>query len=203
MDRLLKSPWTVALAGGLLYLATTGALIRSGRFETNAVASAESTQSSNGEASWNFRNPEFDQWVEELKHEREIVAQRAQQLQELQKRLDAERQEILTVTQTVHQLQMDFDKNVVRLKEQQLDNLKRQTKIVAAMSPEGAAAMLNEMPEEQTVGVLFMLKADAASSILDTLSKMGKTEAKRAAQLTERLRSVLPPPATTAGSATK
>jgi flagellar motility protein MotE (MotC chaperone) len=117
-------------------------------------------------------------------------------LQELQKRLDAERQEILTVTQTVHQLQMDFDKGIVRLKEQDSENLKHQTKIIGSMSPEGAAAMLNEMPEDQTVGVLYMLKADTASLILDTLSKMGKTEAKRAATLTERLRKVLPPPTT-------
>ncbi|HLH53397.1 MAG TPA: hypothetical protein VKY92_07260 [Verrucomicrobiae bacterium] len=193
MSRILKSSWTVGLAGGLIYLATTAALLRPGRFETAAIAVEESTTSASNEPSWNFRNPEFEQWVEELKREREAVAQRAQQLQELQKRLEAERQEILTVTQTVHQLQADFDKNVVRIKEQQLDNLKRQTKIIASMSPEGAAAMLNEMPEDQTVGVLFMLKPEAASSILDTLSKMGKTEAKRAAELTERLRSVLPP----------
>jgi flagellar motility protein MotE (MotC chaperone) len=115
-------------------------------------------------------------------------------LQELQKRLDAERQEILAVTQTVHQLQIDFDKNVVRLKQQELDNLKREVKVITAMSPEGAAAMLNEMPEEKVVSVLFLLKPDSASVILDTLSRMGKTEAKRAAELTERMRTVLPPP---------
>ena len=196
MDRILKSRWIVALAGGLIYLATSAALLRPGRLETVALASVEPASTSGDEPSWNFRNPEFEQWVEELKKERESVAQRAQQLQELQKRLDAERQEILTVTQTVHQLQMEFDKNVVRIKEQQVENLKRQTKIVGSMSPEGAAAMLNEMPEDQTVGVLFMLKPDAASAILDTLSKMGKTEAKRAAELTDRMRSVLPPPPT-------
>jgi flagellar motility protein MotE (MotC chaperone) len=194
MLRLLKSSWTVALAGGLLYLATTAALIRPGQFERPAAIS-ESPVSPKDDPSWNFRNPEFEQWVEELKREREALAQRSQQLQELQKRLESERQEILSVTQTVHQLQMDFDKNVVRIKDQELENLKRQTKIVASMSPEGAAAMLNEMPEEQTVGVLFMLKPDAASLILDTLSKMGKTEAKHAAQLTERMRLVLPPAA--------
>ncbi len=194
MVNYLKSSWAVAIAGGLLYLATTAALLRPGEFEQVAPV-AEASSSANTAPSWSFRNPEFEQWVEELKHERENLAQRAQQLQELQKRLEAERQEILSVTQTVHQLQMDFDKNVVRLKEQDQDNLKRQTKIVAAMSPEGAAAMLNEMPEDQTVGVLFMLKPDAASLILDTLSKLGKTEAKRAAQLTERMRLVLPPPA--------
>jgi flagellar motility protein MotE (MotC chaperone) len=200
MQRLFTSPWTVALAGGLLYLATTAALIRPGQFELPTTVAA-APLSPNDDPSWNFRNPEFEPWVEELKHEREALDQRSQQLQELQKRLETERQEILSVTQTVHQLQMEFDKNVVRIKEQELDNLKRQTKVVASMSPEGAAALLNEMPEDQTVAVLFMLKPDASSLILDTLSKMGKTEAKRAAQLTERMRMVLPPPSNSSRSA--
>src|SRR5579859_7905574 len=137
MLRLLKSPWTVPVAGGLLYLATTAILIRPGEFHRETPVELAKISPGN-EPSWNFRNPEFEQWVEELKRERESVAQRAQQLQELQKRLDAERQEILTVTQTVHQLQMEFDKNVVRIKEQQVESLKRQTKIVGSMSPEGA-----------------------------------------------------------------
>ncbi len=194
MGPLLKSPWVIALTGGLLYLATTAALFRPGQFESLATP-VEAAVSTSDSPSWSFRNPEFEQWVEELKHEREALAQRAQQLQELQTRLEAERQEILTVTQTVHQLQMEFDKNVVRIKTQELDNLKRQVKVVGGMSPEGAAAMLNEMPEDQTVAVLFMLKPDASSIILDTLSKMGKTEARRAAQLTEKMKLVLPPPA--------
>jgi len=182
----------VALVGGVLYLVTTAAVFRSGRLEVPAVAT-EAPHSTDGQPSWNFSNPELEQWVEEIKHEKEALAQRAQQLQELQKRLDAERQEILAVTQEVHQLQSEFDKHVVRLKTQEMDNLKRQVKIIASMSPEGAAAMLNEMPEDQTVAVLYLLKPDVASVILDTLSKMGKTEAKRAAELTERMRSVLPP----------
>ena len=191
MARILKSPWTVPLLGGFLYLATTFAVLCLARFERPAQLTAR--LSPNDGPSWKFRNPEFEQWVQELKQERESVAQRSQQLQDLQKRLESERQEILSVTQMVHQLQMEFDKSVVRIKEQELDNLKHQTKIVAAMSPEGAAAMLNEMPEDESVGVLFMLKPDAASSILDTLSKLGKTEAKRAAELTERIKLVLPP----------
>jgi flagellar motility protein MotE (MotC chaperone) len=192
MLRLLKSSWTAPLVGGLLYLTTTAVLLCRFHFERPAEV-VEAALPPNDDPSWKFRNPEFEQWVQELKQERESVAQRAQQLDELQKRLEAERAEILTVTQTVHQLQMEFDKSVVRIKEQELDNLKHQTKIVGAMSPEGAAALLNEMPEDQSVGVLFMLKPDAASVILDTLSKMGKTEAKRAAELTERIKLVLPP----------
>ena len=193
MVRLLQSSWAVALLGCILYLATTAALLRPGQFAAARAAVQQVKTSPDTDPSWRFRNPEFEQWVEELKREKEGLALREQQLRELQTRLDAERAEILAVTQTVHQLQMEFDKGVVRLKEQELDNLKRQTKIVGAMSPEGAAAMLNEMPEDEIVGILFTLKPEAASTLLDTLSKMGKSEAKRAATLAERLRLVLPP----------
>jgi flagellar motility protein MotE (MotC chaperone) len=196
MVRLLQAPWFVALAGCLLYLATTAALLRPEQF-ASAAAPAPAVKSEAGDApSWKFRNPEFEQWIDELKREKESLAVREQQLHELQTRLEAERAEILTVTQAVHQLQSEFDGNVVRIKEQEVDNLKRQTKVISGMSPEGAVAMLNEMPDDDLVKILFTLKPDSVSEILDAFSKMGKTEAKRAAALSERLRLVLPPPRT-------
>ena len=62
------------------------------------------------------------------------------------------------------------------------------------MSPEGAMAMLNQMSDDDVVRILFTMKPDQASLILDTLSKSGSDQAKRAAQLTERLHQVLPEP---------
>jgi hypothetical protein len=44
------------------------------------------------------------------------------------------------------------------------------------------------------------MKTDEASLILDALSKKGELQAKRAAQLTERLQQVLSPAATTAAT---
>jgi flagellar motility protein MotE (MotC chaperone) len=61
------------------------------------------------------------------------------------------------------------------------------------MTPEGAATMLYEMPEDQMVRALFSLKPDNAGLILEALSKQGKEQAKRAANATDRLRTVLPP----------
>jgi flagellar motility protein MotE (MotC chaperone) len=67
---------------------------------------------------------------------------------------------------------------------------------MSAMSPEGAVAIFEQMSDDNVVRILFVMKADEASAILDTLSKMGPDEAKRAASLTERLHQVLPEPAT-------
>jgi flagellar motility protein MotE (MotC chaperone) len=196
MARILQAPWFVALAGCLLYLVTTAALLRPEQFAgaASAAAPAHAAKSEAGdEPSWKFRNPEFEQWIDELKREKESLAVREQQLHELQTRIEAERAEIFTVTQAVHQLQSEFDGNVIRIKDQEVDNLKRQTKVISGMSPEGAVAMLNEMPDDDLVKVLFTLKPDAVSEILDAFSKMGKNEARRAAALSERLRLVLPP----------
>ena len=61
------------------------------------------------------------------------------------------------------------------------------------MSPEGAAATLNEMSDDDVVRILFTMKADDASIALDTFSKSGKDQAKRAATIIERMRRTLPP----------
>ena len=190
---ILQSSWFTALAGCVIYLATTAALLSPAKFPAPVRAETPGRPTASEEVSWKFRNPEFDQWVEEIKREKDALKGREQQLHELEVRLDAERQEILSVTQTVHQLQADFDKNVLRLDAQEMENMKRQAKMVASMSPEGAAAMLAEMPEDDIVRLLFAMKTDEASTLLDTMSKLGKPQAKRAAEVTQRMRRTLPP----------
>jgi flagellar motility protein MotE (MotC chaperone) len=44
------------------------------------------------------------------------------------------------------------------------------------------------MPDDDAVRILFSMKNDVASLILDTWSKGGAAQAKRAADLTEKLR---------------
>ena len=48
------------------------------------------------------------------------------------------------------------------------------------------------MPDDDVVRILFTMKIDEASAILDTLSIRGKDDARRAAMLTVRLHQVLP-----------
>jgi len=117
---------------------------------------------------------------------------REQLLDELQNRLNAERQEILTVTQTVAQLQANFDQGVVRFSAQEIENVRRQAKLIAAMSPAGSAALIAEMPDDDVARILFTMKTDEASAILDMLSTRSRDDAKRAATLTVRLHQILP-----------
>jgi flagellar motility protein MotE (MotC chaperone) len=198
MMRVFQSSWVMALIGCALYLSTTLALLSPAKFvvartaleETMGVVLTE-------QPSWNFRNPEFEQWVEEIRRQRDALALREQQLQELQTRLEAERKELSYATQLVSRLQAEFDKNVVRITDQEADNLKRQAKVLSSMSPEAGAGLLNDMAEEEAVRILVAMKADEASAILEALSKLGKPEAKRAATFTEKMRRTLPAPSKT------
>jgi flagellar motility protein MotE (MotC chaperone) len=190
MTRILRSSWFVALAGCLLYLGTTAVVLSPAKFAGMKLAGANSEEIDG--PSWRFHNPEFDQWVAQVKTEKEELDAREQKLNDLETRLNAEMQEVSTVTQAVSELQANFDRNVVRFQAQEVDNIKHQAKLISAMSPEGAVAMLNQMPDDLAVRILFVMKADDASRILDALSKKDEAGAKHAAMLAEQLHRVLP-----------
>lgn len=192
MVRFLQSTWMSMLLGGFLFFGTTAALLKPSKFPVAIAAPEENAHAVSNEPSWKFRNPEMDQWIEEIKHEKEALNVREQQLKDLETRLNAERQEIAVVTQAVSTMQSDFDKNVVKLNSADAANLKKQVKLLAGMSPEGAAATLMQMSDDDVVRILFTMKPDDASLALDSISKQGKEQARRAAAIFERMRRTLP-----------
>ncbi len=180
------------LLGGLLYLGTTFVLLKPSSF-AGALANRETkTLAPGDDPSWKFLNPEFDQLVDELRREKDALALRSQQLQELQTRLEAERQEMQSATQMVHQLQIEFDQSFLKCKAQEVDNLKKQIKVIAGMSPEGVAAMMGEMTDDEVAKLLTLMKTDEAGAILDAMSTSGSAGAKRAVSLTDKMRRVMP-----------
>lgn len=193
--KFLQSAWMISLVGSLVYLATTAAVLSSVKLEAEApvVEETELQKLQPGDdPSWKFRNPEFEQWVQDLRQEKAALEVRKAQLTEWETRLLAERQEFSAVTQKVSQLQAEFEKNVVRLKEQEGRNLKRQAKAVAEMSPDTAAKMLDQMTDDDIVRLFSALKNDQVTLLLETLSKQGRGQTRRAAAITERMRHLLP-----------
>jgi flagellar motility protein MotE (MotC chaperone) len=180
--------------GGVLFFGTVAALLKPSQLPAiEAAPAAAPKHIVSNEPSWKFQNPQMDQWIQEIQSEKKALDVREQQLKELETRLNAERQELSVVTQSVAQMQKDFDKNVIQINAQDGANLKRQAKMLSSMSPEGAAATLDQMSDNDVVRILFTMKADDASLVLDTLSKLGKVQAKRAATIIERMRNTLPP----------
>ena len=85
-------------------------------------------------------------------------------------------------------MQKEFDRNVVRVQEEEVLNLKKLAKVYATMSPAAVTTIFKEMEDDKIVKILAFLKESEAAPILEHLAKMGETEAKRAAALTERFR---------------
>lgn len=182
MNRILQSPATVLVVAGLMFFITMFAVL--GSLPLGQVGSANAPLMAEDDPSWKFHNPDIDQWVSQIKDERDSLAVREQQLKEWEARLAAENHEIASVTQAVNQAQAEFDRRVLLFTEQEKDNVKKQLKVIADMSPDGAAAMFNQMPDDEVARLLYAMRPDVSGAILDAMSKLGGVPARRAAALT-------------------
>ncbi|MEW6302706.1 MAG: hypothetical protein AB1705_04500 [Verrucomicrobiota bacterium] len=142
--------------------------------------------------SWNFQNPEIELLVAELRKEKEHLGAREAQLNELAARLAAERQELNLATQRVHQLQLQFDNNVTRIRDEETANLKKMAKTYAAMTPDSVARIFKELDDVVVVKILRFMKETETAPILEVLARQGENETRRAAAIAEKLRLSMP-----------
>ena len=138
--------------------------------------------------SWDFNNPEADLLITELKIEKKSLQERQQQLDDLAARLNTERAEVGQVIQSVRQLQVEFDKAVLRVKDEEKGNLKKLAKLYGAMSPEIAASVLEQLDNEAIVKIMLFLKNEETAAILEAIAKKGEAESRRTAQISEQIR---------------
>ena len=198
MMRILRSPWVAVAAGIIAYAVATFFFLNPKRLidQRLAATTREPEKIEKIAPSWGYQNPELDQMIAELRQAREAVRVREHDLQELEGRLKSEWQEIGAITQRISRFQAELDQTISRVKEEEAGNLKRLSKIYSAMSPEGAAKILQEMQEEQIVKILVLMKETETAPILENLAKEGPNAARRAASISDRLRlaSSKPPP---------
>lgn len=121
----LQSRWMAAALGGVLYLVTTVVawppMSKPSRHRLRRTTDAEPASA----PSWNFKNAEVEQFVADLREQSDRLADRERELNEYAARLEAERQEIINVTQTVSRVQQEFDRNVARVGTEEVANLKK------------------------------------------------------------------------------
>lgn len=189
MMKLLVSPWTATLVSVLVYLGATVVFWKTPTPPPAPAAGADAAV--DGKAvgpSWDFVNPEADQLIAELQAEKKTLAKKEQDLADLTARLQAERAELSLVTQSVRQLQTDFDQNVTRISEEESANLKKLAKVYADMEPASAGNILQEMDDGSIIKIMVFMKDVETAAIFEALSKKGEPQAKRAALLSDRLR---------------
>jgi len=201
-------PLIGSLIGGLLYLAVTAALILKGYkppapppakvakvVEKDGVSGAplagKTADELNGMTqSWNYYNEDIEFLITYLKKTSNLFRIRQKDLDELGQRLAAERAELASVTQSVARLRDDIDKQVIRIQDDEIINVKRLAKTYAGMDPSSAAKVFAELDEKLVVKVMSQMKDDQNAAILDALAKTNAQGAKLAAALSDKLRLV-------------
>ena len=188
--KFIQSPLFAAVLGGVLFLLTSAFLTTQGLANAPHASDASDEEVANVKGpSWEFFNPELDQLVVELKAEREALTAREKQFGEMSARLRAERAELEDALKGVKRIQQQVDRDVFRIKEDEAGNLKKLAKMYASMEPAGAAKILRELDDAVVVKILTLLKEPETAQILESFTRMGEAETKRAAALTEHLRS--------------
>ena len=201
-------PLIGSLIGGLLYLAVTAALILKGykppapppakvakAVEKDGVSGAplagKTADELNGMTqSWNYYNQDIEFLIKYLKDTSNLFRIRQKDLDELGQRLAAERAELASVTQSVARLRDDIDKQVIRIQDDEIINVKRLAKTYAGMDPSSAAKVFAELDEKLVVKIMSQMKDDQNAAILDALAKTNAQGAKLAAALSDKLRLV-------------
>jgi len=190
MMKFLTSPIATALVSIVVYLGATVAFWKTPSLPPPTAVNGDDSGPKKIVPSWDFINPEADQLVVELRTEKKALDKREQDLKDLSARVESERAELKMVTQTVRQLQSDFDQNVLRITEEETANLKKLAKVYSDMDPASAAKILQDMDDPSIVKIMTFMKDSETAAIWEAFAKQGETQAKRAALLSDRLRLV-------------
>jgi flagellar motility protein MotE (MotC chaperone) len=189
--KFLQSPLFAAVLGGVLFLLTSAFLTTQGVATATHADEEPAARANIKGASWDFFNPELDQVVADLKSERDTLATREKQLNELATRLKAERAELDDALKGMKKIQEQVDKNLFRIQSQEEPNLKKLAKMYSAMEPASAARIMRELDDTIVVKILTLVKEPETALILESLSRMGEAETRRAAAISESLRSAV------------
>lgn len=200
MGKILQNRWLGTVLGAVLYFVGLSGAWKQHIANTPVTPVEEEKVETPIGPSWTFQNPEIELLVGELKKEKEALAVRSTELNELAARLNAERQELMQTTQRVQVMQSQFDQSVTRIQEEETVNLKKMAKTYASMSPDAAVRIFKELDDMVVVKIFRFMKETETAPIMEAMSKLGKEDAKRAATLAEKLRLTLNPPVTPAKS---
>jgi flagellar motility protein MotE (MotC chaperone) len=193
MNKLIQSPATVLLLGGVLFFGTMTGVLSSIHLGT-VKPQDKDVISANDDPSWKFHNPEIQEWISQIKQERDSLAVREQQLKEWEAQLTAQSRELSMVTRAMSNIQREFDQRVVTFSAAEQDNAKKQVKIIAGMSSDGAASMLGEMSDTEATKLLYLMKNEVVSGILEAMGRQGPEQARRASTLGKKIKEVMNTP---------
>ena len=143
------------------------------------------------EAPWDFWTIEIENLATELKDAKATLKNREDQLELAFQRHAAERLELAKQRQQIEALRNEIANTMIAIKEDELKNMKSLAATYSNLSPKATLTIFRQMDDAMVVKLLALMKTDIVSPLFEELSKQAATDpalAKRAAQLSEKLR---------------
>lgn len=144
---------------------------------------------------WDFWTIEIENLSNELKEERTRLKKQAEQMGQREARLAAEEKEFTKIRADVEAVRKQVSDRVLEISTDEAKNLKTLATTYSNLTPRGAVAILKEMDDVTVVKILALMKVDVVSPIFEEMSKSTGSDsalAKRAAQLSEKIRMMKP-----------
>lgn len=191
------SPWIIAIAALMSNLGVTfGLLLMNSASFVPFVPEEESDEIQIEEIIgtpqyFDFFTQNIDQLVKDLEAEKEKLSSREASIAEMEARIRAEKEEMLRMRKEIEQFRNEFTNQIVEIKDEEMKNLKTLSTTYAAISPEAAVAIFNEMDDDFVVKLLSLMPTDAVGPIFQLMANSKDNSgplSERAARFSEMLR---------------
>jgi len=187
----LANPIVVILLGLIFGVGTTmGVLMQaSSKLLEGAAEAAKARRPA--EKHWDFWTTEIENLANDLKEERALLKQRSEQLDQREARMQLEVQELEKTRRQIESMRTAIDQRLAEVTAGEAANLKKLAQTYSVLTPKAAVTIFREMDDTMVVKLLALMKPDVVGAIFEEISKQSASDpalAKRAAQLSERLR---------------
>jgi flagellar motility protein MotE (MotC chaperone) len=192
--KLLTNPIVVLLLGLILGVGT--GLATFWKAAAPLVAQARSAKAKAGQvgkpdAPWDFWTIEIENLSNELKDSKAALKKKEEELAAREARLLAERQELVKQRAELEALRNEIGSRMTEIQADELKNLKNLVNLYSSLTPKATLTIFKQLDDATVVKLLALMKADVVTPLFEEMTKQGATDpemARRAAQLTERLR---------------
>lgn len=160
-----------------------------------AAHRAEQIEAKRPEKPWDFWTPEMENVAKELAAQRERVARRETELHARETRLASERKELDELRTQIERMRAEIDARIVQINAQEQRNLKTLVATYSKLTPAAAVAIFKQLDDPLVAKLLSLMKPDATTAILEEFSRdpgPDGANVKRAAELTQRMRLLMP-----------
>ena len=192
----LANPIVVILLGLIFGVGTTmGVLMQASSKLLDGAAEAAKARRpaevAEPEKHWDFWTTEIENLANDLKEERALLKQRSEQLDQREARMQLEVQELEKTRRQIESMRTAIDQRLAEVTAGEAANLKKLAQSYSVLTPKAAVTIFREMDDTMVVKLLALMKPEVVGAIFEEISKQSAADpalAKRAAQLSERLR---------------